>query len=74
MKKNLKSILMLATIAAAIVVSGQPTFARGGGPANIINSPGYQRRLEESRHQLSQPDVQTTPTQQHRSRHHRHRH
>jgi hypothetical protein len=73
MKKTLKSILILATIATAIAVSGQPTFARGGGPANIINSPGYQRRLEESRHPLSQPDVQAVPIQQHKSRHHRHR-
>jgi len=74
MKKPLRSILTFATIAAAIAVSGHPSFARGGGPANIINSPGYQRRLEESRRQLPASDVAAAPTGQRRSRHHHHRH
>jgi len=74
MKRQLKSIFTLATIATAIAMSGQPSFARGGGPANIINSPGYQRRLEESRRQLPPPDVQAAQNDQHKSRHHRHRH
>jgi hypothetical protein len=74
MKKPLTHIWTFGTIAAAIVLSGQPSFARGGGPANIINSPGYQRRLDESRQQLTPPAVQAAPTVQGQSRHHRRRH
>jgi len=70
MKRPLKSILTLATMATAIAISSQPSFARGGGPANIINSPGYQRRLEESRRQLSPPDVRAVSADQRKSRHH----
>jgi hypothetical protein len=71
MKQTL--LLMFAATTAGIIVSGQPVFARGGGPANIINSPGYQRRLEESRQQSSQSDVQAAPTN-HRKPHHHHQH
>ena len=58
MKKSLKLFLTMAAATIVIVVSSEPMFARGGGAANIINSPGYQRRLQESRQQLSQPDAQ----------------
>lgn len=34
--------------------------ARGGGP-NVTDSPGYQRRLVESRSQIGQPQPYTAP-------------
>lgn len=43
---------------ALVVLDVGPAFARGGA-ANIMDSPGYQRRLQESRQQLQQP--YTTP-------------
>jgi hypothetical protein len=46
-------------------------FGRGGGAANIMNSPGYQRRLQESRQQLSQPAMQPSPTHRPKRRHRR---
>ena len=70
MNNSLKWLLTSAAIAAAIGISSEPGFARGGA-ASIMNSPGYQRRLQESRQQPSQADLQTaTP---HKARH-RHRH
>jgi hypothetical protein len=73
MKTSLKLLLALGATAMAVAVSTEPGFARGGGAANIMNSPGYQRRLQESRQQLSQPVVQPTSTHgrkwQHRRRH-----
>jgi hypothetical protein len=38
----------LALFALAEFAGSAPAFARGGG-GNIMNSPGYQRRLQESR-------------------------
>lgn len=66
-------VLMIATIATATLVLCEPLFARGGGGGNIMNSPGYQRRLQESRQQLSQPAAQSSPAHR-RKRQHRHRH
>ena len=71
MKHSLKLSSTLAALAMAIVATSEPVFARGGGAANIMNSPGYQRRLQESRQQLSQPVLQ--PSSTHRSKW-RHRH
>jgi hypothetical protein len=50
-----------------------PVQARGGGPANIINSEGYQRALREERkqYQQAQPQAVTPVTT---SKHHHHRH
>jgi len=62
--------VMVAAIVATLAGSNAPVLARGGA-ANIMNSPGYQRRLQESRQQVSQPDAQ--PSSLHRgykSRHH----
>jgi len=53
MKNSLKLSLILAALAPAAAVSSEPVLARGGAAANIMNSPGYQRRLQESRQQLS---------------------
>jgi hypothetical protein len=73
MKKSLKLFLRVAAVTIILVVSSEPMFARGGGAANITNSPGYQRRLQESRQQVSQPDAQPSATHrrkwQHRRRH-----
>ena len=70
MKRWLKLFLTLAAIAMAVAVSSEPVFARGGGAANILNSPGYQRRLQESRQQLS-PNVQPSSTSRRKARHRR---
>ena len=71
MKKSLKLFLTMAAATIVIVVSSEPMFARGGGAANIINSPGYQRRLQESRQQVSQPEVQPPATHRRKWRHRR---
>jgi hypothetical protein len=73
MKEFLKLSLAAAAIATAILGSSAPVFARGGA-ASIMNSPGYQRRLQESRQQVPQPEVQPASTHRgHKPRHH-HRH
>jgi hypothetical protein len=61
-------VLMIAAITAATVVLCEPLFARGGA-ASIMNSPGYQRRLQESRQQLSQPVQPSRHKWRHRKRH-----
>jgi hypothetical protein len=71
MKNSPKLFLALAAMAMAVAVSTEPVFARGGGAANIMNSPGYQRRLQESRQQLSQPVVQPSSTHIRKWRHRR---
>jgi hypothetical protein len=74
----MKDSLKLVAIVFAMVVAGEPAFARGGA-ASIMNSPGYQRRLQESRQQLAQPpspqlELQpSSPAAGHKARH-RHRH
>jgi hypothetical protein len=59
----------IAAAAAVIVVSSEPLLARGGA-ANITNSPGYQRRLQESRQQLAKPDAQPSSSHRHKRRKH----
>jgi len=71
MKNSLKLLLALAAMAMAVAGSSEPVFARGGGAANIMNSPGYQRRLQESRQQLS-PNVQQSSIYRRKARHRRH--
>jgi len=60
---------MIAALTVASVIASEPLLARGGAPS-IMNSPGYQRRLQESRQQLSQP----VPRVIERKKLHRHRH
>lgn len=67
MKTFLKLALAVAAMATAILGSNAPVLARGGA-ASIMNSPGYQRRLQESRQQESQPAF---VHRGHRPRHHR---
>jgi hypothetical protein len=69
MKNSLKLSLALAAVAMAVAGSTELVFARAGGAANIMNSPGYQRRLQESRQQLSQPGVQPSSTHRRKWRH-----
>ncbi len=71
MKNSPKLFLTLAAMAMAVAGSSEPVFARGGGAANIMNSPGYQRRLQESRQQLS-PGVQPSSIYRRKARHRRH--
>jgi hypothetical protein len=44
-------VLTIAAITTVTFTLSEPLFARGGA-ASIMNSPGYQRRLQESRQQL----------------------
>ena len=70
MKNALRLLRTIAAIAAAVVISSEPLFARGGG-GNILNSPGYQRRLQESRQQLPQPTAQPSSAHRLKWRHRR---
>ncbi|MGY4307929.1 hypothetical protein ACVIJ6_005172 [Bradyrhizobium sp. USDA 4369] len=45
---------ILAAAALTLLTASEPVLARGAA-ANIMNSPGYQRRLQESRQQLGAP-------------------
>jgi len=69
---DMKHSLTFAAIVLAMIVASEPGLARGGA-ASIMNSPGYQRRLQESRQQLAQPSPQPSPAIHPKSRH-RHRH
>jgi hypothetical protein len=73
MKNSPTLFSALAAIALAVALPTEPVFARGGAAANILNSPGYQRRPQESRQQLSQPAVQPSSIYRRKVRH-RHRH
>jgi hypothetical protein len=48
------SAVLLAAL-GIVAVSGLSEALARGGAANIMDSPGYQRRLQESREQLQQP-------------------
>jgi len=45
--------------------------ARGGGGSNTMNSPGYQRRLQESRQQLGAPGMQPARIDRRKPQRHR---
>ncbi len=64
---------MSAAAALTMIGASEPLFARGG-PPNLLNSPGYQRRLEESRQQLAAPEAQPAPApvSKHRAKRHHH--
>jgi hypothetical protein len=71
MRPSLTFFVTITATAVAVAGSTSPLLARGGAP-NIMDSPGYQRRLQESRQQLAEPTVQTpaTPSHRHKPRHH----
>jgi hypothetical protein len=48
MNRYLLAVCLTAALAAIDFIDCGQAFARGGA-ANIMNSPGYQRRLQESR-------------------------
>ncbi len=54
MTQRLRLTMAIAATTLAMVSASEPVFARGAA-ANIMNSPGYQRRLQESRQQLGAP-------------------
>jgi hypothetical protein len=66
----------LLLLALAEIAGSAPAFARGGG-ANVMNSPGYQRRLQESRGYVtveSNGPPQARLVAPHRRWRHHHRH
>jgi hypothetical protein len=72
MKSHTKlAAALLFLIGAAELSNIAPALARGGA-ANIMNSPGYQRRLQESRQQGPRPDAQTPGIHRRKKWHHRH--
>jgi hypothetical protein len=69
MTRSSRLLLTTAATAMAVMISSGPVLARGG-PPSIMDSPGYQRRLQESRQQLAEPVVQPTPKHRHGRHHH----
>ena len=70
-----RKIAVALVLAAGAMAPSAPAGARGGGPANIISSEGYQRALREERKQYQQAQPQAlapagTPVQRHRKHHH----
>jgi len=70
MTGKMKAVLALLGFAALAGFSAAPAHARGGG-ANLLNSPGYQRALEESR--KARVQAYTTPPAVYPGRKWRHR-
>jgi hypothetical protein len=68
MKTSPALLLTAAAAAIVVVIESAPVLARGG-PPSIMDSPGYQRRLQESRQQLSEPEVRPAPTHRKKRRH-----
>lgn len=63
-------------LVAAVFSGVAPAFARGGAPS-VMNSPGYQRALEESRRryrQEVQPSAQPQPVHPRKKKRHRAHH
>ena len=74
MNAHVRLVAIAFVLAAGVVAPIAPAGARGGGPANIINSEGYQRALREERKQYQQAQPQalapaTTPKPRHRKHH-----
>ena len=60
-------IRALMAFALVVLVNPTPSFARGGAP-NLMDSPGYQRRLQESRQQLQAQPAPAQPVVHHRKK------
>jgi hypothetical protein len=72
MKSHTKLAAALLLLAGVVEFSNvAPALARGGAPS-IMNSPGYQRRLQESRQPDSRRYVRTLAIDPRKKRHHRH--
>ena len=70
MKQHARLAALAFVVVAGIAAQTAPAAARGGGPANIINSEGYQRALREER-KLYAPAQPVVPAPPPRHRHHR---
>jgi hypothetical protein len=68
---------LLLLLGVPVLLNVSPASARGGG-SNIMNSPGYQRALQESRKQYQpsavQPHVPSPSAHNRKTSGHRHRH
>jgi len=74
MKSHVKLAAALLVLIGAVELSNiAPALARGGA-ANIMNSPGYQRLLQESRQQGARSYAQTPGIHLRKKWHHRHHH
>jgi hypothetical protein len=65
------------TAALFVLLTATEAFARGGAAASIMNSPGYQRRLQESRGYVPNQSgsiLSTRPARVDRPPKRRHRH
>ena len=60
-------ILVFVSFALVALANLSPCFARGGAP-NLMDSPGYQRRLQESRQQLQAQPAPAQPVIHHRKK------
>lgn len=71
--KTTFAVALLIAVGVNILSAGQ-VFARGGGAANIMDSPGYQRALQESRKRYresySQPYAQPQAVHPRKKRRH----
>jgi hypothetical protein len=69
---HLRLFAVALVLTAGTVSPVAPVHARGGGPANIINSEGYQRALRAERQQYQQAQPQAVaPVTASKHRHHR---
>ncbi|MGJ5176961.1 hypothetical protein ACQR16_02025 [Bradyrhizobium oligotrophicum] len=76
MTQPVRLIMAAAATALAMVSASEPVLARGAA-ASIMNSPGYQRRLQESRQQLGAPPAPFVAEQRYyrpKAKRHRHHH
>ena len=65
------TLILTLDVAFAVAASAIPSHARGGGAANLLNSPGYQRAQKEARdHYLAQVRASEQHAQPHRKRRH----
>lgn len=64
---------LVVLITAFVLTIITPASARGGGAANIMGSPGYQRALEESRKRYREAYTKSHPQSVHPRKKYRHR-
>jgi hypothetical protein len=70
MKSQAKPVALIVLVGALEFLDVASALARGGA-ASIMNSPGYQRRLQESRQQYSQSYGQVPVIHPRKKWHHR---
>jgi len=74
MSNPVKILAALVVLITAFALSNiTPALARGGGAANIMGSPGYQRALEESRKRYREAYIQSHSQSAHPRKKYRHR-